>query len=339
MKSNKRVCILYTGGTIGMVPTECGYAPKKDYFSVLLDEIHQLKSDMLPQWDVVEFDPLLDSSNIALDEWNAIGREIAARYESYDGFVVLHGTDTMSYTASALSFMLEGVNKPIVFTGAQIPLCELRSDGRDNLINSIIIAGEGQVCEVCVYFGGKLLRANRSSKISSEALQAFDSPNYPPLAEVGIDICYDEGAMSLPSRPKSLHFTELKPVPIGVLKIFPGFQFELFESMINSNLKAVVLEAFGSGNIPTNNQALVEGIRKSAANGTIITVTSQCHRGGTTLGTYATSSDLVESGAISTSDMTTEAAIAKLYYLFSCGYSCDRVKILMETNLRGEMAE
>lgn len=339
MKSNKRVCILYTGGTIGMVPTEHGYAPKKDYFSVLLSEIHQLKSTSLPQWDVVEFDPLLDSSNIALEEWNAIGREIALRYESYDGFVVLHGTDTMSYTASALSFMLEGLNKPVVFTGAQIPLCELRSDGRDNLINSIIIAGEGRVCEVCVYFGGKLLRANRSSKISSEALQAFDSPDYPPLAEVGIDIRYDESAMTLPSRPKTFHLTEVESVPIGVLKIFPGFQFELFESMINSQLKAVVLEAFGSGNIPTNNRALVEGIRKSAANGTIITVTSQCHRGGATLGTYATSSDLVESGAISTSDMTTEAAIAKLYYLFSCGYSSDRVKLLMETNLRGEMAE
>ena len=339
MISNKRVCILYTGGTIGMVPTECGYAPKKDYFSVLLNEIHQLKSPSLPQWDVVEFDPLLDSSNIALDEWNAIGREIDSRYENYDGFVVLHGTDTMSYTASALSVMLEGLNKPVVFTGAQIPLCELRSDGRDNLINSIIIAGEGQVCEVCVYVGGKLLRANRSSKISSEALQACDSPDYPPLAEVGIDIRYDESAMILPSRPKTFHLTEVESVPIGVLKIFPGFQFELFESMINSHLKAVVLEAFGSGNIPTNNRALVDGIRKSAANGTIITVTSQCHRGGATLGTYATSSDLVESGAISTSDMTTEAAIAKLYYLFSCGYNSDRVKLLMETNLRGEMAE
>ena len=337
MKSDKRVCILYTGGTIGMVPTEHGYAPKKDYFSVLLSEIHQLKSPSLPQWDVVEFDPLLDSSNIALEEWNAIGRVIASNYDRYDGFVVLHGTDTMAYTASALSFMLEGLNKPIVFTGAQIPLCELRSDGRDNLINSIIIAGEGQVCEVCVYFGGKLLRANRSSKISSEALQAFDSPDYPPLAEVGIDIRYDETAMVLPSRPKTFHLTEVRSVPIGVLKIFPGFQFELFESMINSNLKAVVLEAFGSGNIPANNHALVDGIRKSASGGTIITVTSQCHRGGATLGTYATSSDLVELGAISTSDMTTEAAIAKLYYLFSCGYDNNRVKLLMETNLRGEI--
>ena len=184
-----------------------------------------------------------------------------------------------------------------------------------------------------------MLRANRSTKIASKDLQAFDSPDYPPLAVVRIDICYNESAMSLPSKPKTFHFTELQSFPIGVLKLFPGFRFELFEGMINSNLKAVVLEAFGSGNIPTNNRALVEGIRKSAENGTIITVTSQCHRGGTTLGTYATSNDLVESGAISASDMTTEAAIAKLYYLFSCGYDTERVKLLMETNLRGEMNE
>ena len=339
MTSKKKVCILYTGGTIGMVPTEFGYAPKKDYFHTLLSQFHQMRNPALPEWNVIEFDPLLDSSNIAVQESNNIGRTIAEHYEKYDGFVVLHGTDTMSYTASDLSFMLEGLNKPVIFTGAQIPLCELRSDGRDNLINSIIIAGEGHVREVCVYFGNKLLRANRSTKIASKDLHAFDSPDYLPLAEVRIDICYNESAMALPSRPKTFHFTELQSFPIGVLKLFPGFQFELFEGMINSNLKAVVLEAFGSGNIPTNNQALVEGIRKSAENGTIITVTSQCHKGGTTLGTYATSNDLVESGAISASDMTTEAAIAKLYYLFSCGYDTERVKLLMETNLRGEMNE
>ena len=260
MTSNKKVCILYTGGTIGMVATEFGYAPKKDYFNILLNQFHQMKNPALPHWDVIEFDPLLDSSNIAVDEWNNIGRTIVEKYEEYDGFVVLHGTDTMSYTASALSFMLEGLNKPVIFTGAQIPLCELRSDGRDNLINSIIIAGEGHVKEVCVYFGNKLLRANRSTKIASKDLQAFDSPDYPPLAEVRIDICYNESAMALPSRPKTFHFTELQSFPIGVLKLFPGFQFDLFEGMINSNLKAVVLEAFGSGNIPTNNRALVDGI-------------------------------------------------------------------------------
>ena len=228
MTSKKKVCILYTGGTIGMVPTEFGYAPKKDYFHTLLSQFHQMRNPALPEWNVIEIDPLLDSSNIAVQEWNNIGKTIAEHYDEYDGFVVLHGTDTMSYTASALSFMLEGLNKPVIFTGAQIPLCELRSDGRDNLINSIIIAGEGHVREVCVYFGNKLLRANRSTKIASKDLHAFDSPDYLPLAEVRIDICYNESAMALPSRPKTFHFTELQSFPIGVLKLFPGFQFELF---------------------------------------------------------------------------------------------------------------
>ena len=337
--SKKKVCILYTGGTIGMVPTEFGYAPKKDYFCVLLNEIHQLNHLDLPDWEVVEFDPLLDSANVAVNEWNAIGQAIADRYKDFDGFVVLHGTDTMSYTASALSFMLEGLDKPVVFTGAQIPLCELRSDGRDNLINSIIIAGEGTVREVCVYFAGRLIRANRSTKISSEDLTAFDSPNYPDLANVGIDIKYNKNALAMPSKPKTFRLTKFDQTPIGVLKLFPGIQFNLFEPMITSNLKAVVLETFGSGNIPTNNIPLVEGIRKSAENGTIITVCSQCHMGSTILGAYATSNDLVESGAVSCRDMTIEAAITKLYYLFSCGYDSERIKVLMETNLRGEMEE
>ena len=337
--SKKNVCILYTGGTIGMVPTEFGYAPKKDYFCVLLNEIHQLNHLDLPDWEVVEFDPLLDSANVAVTEWNAIGQAITDRYKDFDGFVVLHGTDTMSYTASALSFMLEGLDKPVVFTGAQIPLCELRSDGRDNLINSIIIAGEGTVREVCVYFAGRLIRANRSTKISSEDLTAFDSPNYPDLANVGIDIKYNKNALTMPSKPKTFRLTKFDQTPIGVLKLFPGIQFNLFEPMISSNLKAVVLETFGSGNIPTNNLPLVEGIRKSAENGTIITVCSQCYMGSTILGAYATSNDLVESGAVSCRDMTIEAAITKLYYLFSCGYDSERIKVLMETNLRGEMEE
>ena len=175
----KRVCVLYTGGTIGMVPTERGYAPKRKYFSGLLEEISQLKNQDMPNWDVVEFDPLLDSANVAVEQWVNIGREIRDRYHMYDGFVVLHGTDTMAYTASALSFMLEGLGKPVILTGSQIPLCELRSDGRDNLINSMVIAAEGRVNEVCLYFAGKLLRGNRSTKVSSDELMAFASPNYP----------------------------------------------------------------------------------------------------------------------------------------------------------------
>ena len=155
---NKKVCILYTGGTIGMVPTEDGYAPKKGYFRSLLDDISQLRHEDMPTWDLVEFDPLLDSSDISVDEWNVIGSAIAARYDKYDGFVILHGTDTMAYTASALSCMLEGLGKPVVMTGSQIPMCEVRSDGRDNIINSMMIASQGVANEVSIYFAGKLIQ-------------------------------------------------------------------------------------------------------------------------------------------------------------------------------------
>ena len=181
----KRICILYTGGTIGMVPTPKGYAPRPGYLGPLLAAMPELKGPEAPAWDLVEMDPLLDSSNIAVGEWNAIGRAIFERYDGYDGFVVLHGTDTMAYTAGALSFMLENLQKPVVLTGSQIPLCRLRSDGRENLITSLLIAAQGRAAEVCLYFGGKLLRGCRAVKRSADGLQAFFSPNYPPLALAG----------------------------------------------------------------------------------------------------------------------------------------------------------
>ena len=336
--NKKRVCILYTGGTIGMVPTELGYAPKQKYFSGLLDEISQLKNKDMPYWDVIEFDPLLDSANVAVEQWINIGREIRDRYNNYDGFVVLHGTDTMSYTASALSFMLEGLEKPVVFTGSQIPLCELRSDGRDNLINSMLIAADGVANEVCLYFAGKLLRGNRSTKVSSDQLMAFASPNYPVLANVGIDIMYNHQALIMPKQENKFSVTELKQVPIGVLKIFPGIQFELFEQIVTEKLDGVVLETFGEGNIPSNNHSLVSSIKRASENGAIVSVCSQCYSGSTRLGTYATSNALKESGAVGCNDMTTEAAVAKLYYLFSCGYPKEMIKGLMTQNLRGEIS-
>ncbi len=335
----KRVCILYTGGTIGMVPTEHGFAPKKAYFSTLLDEIYQLKDPDMPLWDIVEFDPLLDSANVAYEQWVSIGRAIKERYDYYDGFVILHGTDTMSYTASALSFMLEGLAKPVVLTGAQIPLCQLRSDGRDNLINSMVIASEGVVNEVCLYFAGKLLRGNRSTKTSADELMAFTSPNFPALANVGIDIKYNHHVLNQIPKSNKFKLVEFKQTPIGVLKIFPGIQFELFEQIISEKLKGVVLETFGDGNIPNNESSLVNSIQRVSAKGSVIAVCSQCYQGTTKLGTYATSNDLKSFGAVGCMDMTTEAAIAKLYYLFSMDYDIETIKNLMGKNLRGELSE
>ncbi len=335
----KKVCLLYTGGTIGMVPTENGFAPKPGYFHDAIAEIPDIHEDAMPEWDMIEFDPLLDSSNIAVDQWNLIGRAIRDNYREYDGFVVLHGTDTMAYTASALSFMLEGLNKPVVLTGSQIPLCQLRSDGRDNLITSMLIAAGGRVNEVCLYFGGKLLRGNRSTKASADGLIAFQSPNYHVLAEAGIDIHYHQPSLMPPPKYTPFRLTEFHQTSIGVLKIFPGIQFSLFEDIMTEGLNGIVLETFGAGNIPSYDNDLLPIIRKAFDHGTIVTVCSQCQSGTVKLGTYETSSALTRAGAVSGYNMTTEAAVAKLYYLFSLGLPKDEIKTLMEEDLRGELTK
>ena len=252
----KRICILYTGGTIGMVPTPRGYAPRPGYLGPLLAAMPELTGPEAPAWDLVEMDPLLDSSNIAVGEWNAVGRAIFERYNDYDGFVVLHGTDTMAYTAGALSFMLENLQKPVVLTGSQIPLCRLRSDGRENLITSLLIAADGRASEVCLYFGGKLLRGCRAVKRSADGLQAFFSPNYPPLALAGVNIRYDNAALRHPAPEGPPALAPFDNVPIGVLKVFPGIQFDLFEPIMTRRLRGIVLETFGAGNIPDEHKRL-----------------------------------------------------------------------------------
>lgn len=332
----KKILIIYTGGTIGMVRTPNGYAPQDGYFRSALEAIPPLNSDEMPDWELYEMSPLLDSSNMTVNEWNKIAQLIADRYDDYDGFVVLHGTDTMAYTASALSFMLGNLSKPVVLTGAQIPLCEVRSDGRDNIITSILIAAGDRAHEVCLYFGGSLLRGNRATKYSADGLIAFVSPNYPPLAEAGISIRYNDSAL-LPKPVGKLRLQLLESVPIGVIKVFPGIQFSLFESIMTEKLRGIVIETFGAGNIPGDGNALLPIIRRAFANGTVLTVCSQCPQGAVSLGTYETSSALKRAGAVSGLDITTEAAVAKLYYLFSCGYDKETVKREMEHNLRGEM--
>jgi len=334
----KKICIVYTGGTIGMVHSENGYIPSPNLLQRTLDAIPDLHHPDMPEWELMEFSPLLDSSNMAVHEWNKIGQTIAQRYEEFDGFVILHGTDTMAYSASALSFMLENLSKPVLFTGAQIPLCELRSDGRENLINSLIIAASGRVHEVCICFNGILLRGNRSTKRSSDQLLAFDSPNAPHLAEAGITVQYNDSALQ-PAGTGALQFHPFQPLPIGVIKVFPGIQFQLFESIMTDKLKGVVLETFGAGNIPSDHNSLLPIIEKAYRSGTIVTVCSQCMQGTVSLGAYATSKALHDIGAVNGKDMTTEAAMTKLYYLFSLGLPKEAIQKQMSQNLRGELTE
>ena len=282
----KNVLIIYTGGTIGMTRTENGYAPQSGQFRRAMEAIPDLYAEQMPRWDMLEMDPLLDSSNMTVHEWNKIAQLVADHY--------------------------------------------------DNLITSLLIAGAEEVHEVCLYFGGKLLRGNRATKFSADGLIAFLSPNYPSLADAGITIRYNESAL-LPKPKGALKLQLLENIPIGVLKVFPGIQFSLFEQIMTERLRGIVIETFGAGNIPGDGGALLPIIEKAFHNGTVLTVCSQCPQGAVALGAYETSNALKRAGAVSGLDMTTEAAVAKLYYLFSCGYEKERVKTLMEQDLRGEM--
>ena len=339
----KKILIIHTGGTIGMVRTANGFAPKAGAIIEELKQIRDLNSPYMPEWDLIEFEPLLDSTNVRYEQWNSIADAIALYYDKYDGFVVLHGTDTLAYSASALSFMLEGLDKPVVFTGAQIPLCELRSDGRDNLITSMMIAADGVIREVSLCFGDAILRGNRAIKYSADGMVAFTSPNYNMLADAGISIEYNHACIndyvknSLHSD--YLHVVRLKESRIAVIKVFPGIQFEIFEPIMCETLDGLVLETFGKGNIPDYDPALSRIISEASKCGTIVVVCTQCPAGTVSLGAYEAGSALVRAGAVSGGNMTTEAAITKLTYLLSKDLPKDDIRRLMRTDLRGELTK
>ena len=323
-----------------MVRTENGYAPRQGALIGELEQIRDLTSADMPEWDLIEFDPLLDSTNIRYEQWNRIADAVADNYDAYDGFVVLHGTDTLAYSASALSFMLEGLDRPVIFTGSQIPLCELRSDGKDNLITSMMIAADGAVREVCLYFGNSLLRGNRSMKYSADGIMAFTSPNYPELARAGIEIEYfPAAAAQAADAAAGLRVTRMKNCRLGVIKVFPGISFDLFAPVVHENLDGLILETFGKGNIPEYDKALVELISDASRRGITVTVITQCPQGTINLGAYEAGSELLRVGAANGRNMTTEAAVTKLSYLLSKGLSPDEVHRLMETDLRGELTE
>lgn len=338
--ADKRVYIAYTGGTIGMQRTAQGYAPASGYLAQQMAAMEELRSPLMPDFDIHEFDVLLDSSDMAPSDWVEIGRDIESNYDAYDGFVVLHGTDTMSYTTSALSFLLENLAKPVIVTGAQIPLAEVRNDARDNLLTSLLLAGNYRIPEACLYFGNRLLRGNRTRKISARSLDAFRSANYPPLGSVGINIrIHWENVRPLPPLEAPFNVQSVENPRIGAIRLFPGIDAGLLRNFLSPPLRGAVLEAYGAGNGPARNRELMTALREACDRGVVVVDCTQCQEGSVHLEAYATGRALRDVGVIGGADMTAEAALTKLYYLFGQGLRPDEVRELMQRNLRGELTE
>lgn len=337
----RRVLIIYTGGTIGMVndPETNSLVPFD--FELIEEKVPELKRfDFVV--DSTTFNPIIDSSDMNPEVWGKIGVLLEENYDLYDGFVVLHGTDTMAYTASALSFMAYNLRKPIVFTGSQLPMGTLRTDGKENLITALDIASTYQdglpmVPEVCIFFQDKLFRANRTTKYNAEHFRAFRSDNYPPLAEVGIHIKYNHPYI-LNSEEKGEFFVAKKMnTNVGLLKVFPGMDRSFLEAVLNApGLEAVVLETFGSGNAPTKKWFL-EAIEKAVQNGLIVLNVTQCLAGHVEMSRYETGVHLLEAGVFSGYDITTESAITKLMYLLGNCESKEEIKVKLNKSLKGEI--
>lgn len=339
------VLLIYTGGTIGMKEDPRTRALTPFDLKGIVDEVPELRKFAM-RIDSHTFTPLIDSSDIEPSLWQALAHLIAQKYDAYDGFVILHGTDTMAYSASALSFMLDNLSKPVVFTGSQLPIGRPRTDGKENLISAVEIAtakdseGRAMVPEVCICFNSQLFRGNRSKKVNATGFDAFCSPNYPPLATAGINIKYNNGFIHRGQQNwhgLSIH-TELD-TRVSILKVHPGITGQAVRDiLLGTGSRAVILETYGSGNA-ISKPWFLDIIREASESGKIILNVTQCLSGEVDMDIYATGRSLKEAGVVSGHDITTEAALGKLFYLMGTYAENDRVKMLLDKNLKGEISK
>ncbi|MBR1932619.1 MAG: type I asparaginase [Prevotella sp.] len=337
-----KVLLIYTGGTIGMNRNPLTKALEPFDFEQLLQNVPELKQ-FDTQISTYQFSPPIDSSDMSPRLWTELSHVIADRYDDYDGFVVLHGTDTMAFTASALSYMLENLTKPVIFTGSQLPIGQLRTDGKENLITSIEMAaarhqdGTALVPEVGIYFNGHLMRGNRTTKQSADEFNAFESFNYPHLAQAGVNIVYHEDHILRPDfkKPMKPHFQLDNNVII--FSLFPGIREDLIRHIIATpNLRSIVMRTFGSGNAPQS-PWLISALREGTRRGKVIVNISQCLQGKVEMGRYDTGYQLKEAGVISGYDSTVESAVTKLMFLQSHYDDPDQVRRYMQRSIRGEI--
>ena len=339
------ILLIYTGGTIGMKEDPVLQALIPFDFSQILDEVPEL-GKFAYRIDSYTFDPLIDSSDVEPSLWVSLVNLIEERYDDYDGFVILHGTDTMAYSASTLSFMIEGLTKPVIFTGSQLPIGTPRTDGKENLISSVEIAaakdedGHPLVPEVCICFDNVLIRGNRSRKFNSDNFRAFRSEDYPPLAEAGISIRYNRGLIRIPEswETRPLFHTELD-TRVSILKIHPGITPGVVRNiLLGEDTRAVIIETYGAGNAPSKDW-FISTVREAASRGKILLNVTQCVAGCVNMDLYATGKSLKAAGVINGYDSTTESALGKLFYLLGVFETNDQVKEGLEMDLRGEISK
>ncbi|MFA8449906.1 MAG: asparaginase [Bacteroidales bacterium] len=340
MKEKARILVIYTGGTIGMMVCPHSGALKPFNFEKMYEKLPMLKR-FDHQIDYHSFDPLIDSSDMNPDFWVKLASVIEDEYENYDGFVILHGSDTMSYTASALSFMLENLNKPVILTGSQLPIDAIRTDGRENFLTAIEIAAASEdktplVPEVSVYFENQLLRGNRTTKLNAENFNAFYSGNFPALANAGIYIKYSKSCIRKPNF-KRLKVHKKLDTNVALLKLYPGMPKNFVKSVLETpGLKALILETFGSGNAPTE-KWFIDLLQEASDRGLMIFNVTQCKAGTVQIGKYEASVDMGKVGVIGGYDITTESALAKLMYLLGLNLDKNEIKSYFQNSLRGEI--
>ncbi len=323
-----------------MKETPLGLRPEAGFLAEQMAQMPELLQEPMPSFDIVEYDPVIDSSNMAPSDWLKIARDIEHRYEDYVGFVVIHGTDTMAYTASSLPFMLGAISKPVILTGSQLPLSQVRSDARENLKTAVLLAANFDIPEVCLLFGNQLLRGCRSTKSSASSFDAFESPNFAALGKIGTNLDIETKRL-LPAAPAD-HHPKVKPIrshEMATFRLFPGMSTEVLRNVLQRPLKALIVESYGVGNGPSTSPDFLAALQSASDDGIVIVSCSQCKSAFVAQTQYETGRALLNAGLVSGRDMTLEAAIAKLHFLFSNYDSVDEIKQLVGESLAGELTE